>query len=65
MQTYCSEAVELMDIMDQLDKSAQCDSKVTHCTTNSSSTPLLAYFGDQDALCHSNDCIEIPLIAKF
>ena len=51
MNTYCSEVIELMNIMDQLSR-------------GDGDTPVLAFFGDDLALC-GKDSFEIPLIAKY
>lgn len=53
MQTYCTEAIDILNIMDRLDKNA---------TTNTT-TPVLAYFGDKHAIAFQ--CKDIPVIAKF
>jgi hypothetical protein len=59
MQSYCSEVVGLMDTMERLDDQAQAQ------TGDETTTPLLAFFGDEEGLCEDdNKCFEIPLIAK-
>ena len=51
MNSYCSEVVELINIMQRLDG-------------EDSDTPILAYFGDGTALC-GRDSFEVPVIAKY
>ena len=51
MNSYCSEIIEFINIMQQLDG-------------ENGDTPILAYFGDGGALC-GRDSFEVPLIAKY
>ena len=51
MNAYCSDVVELMNIMDQLDH-------------GDDDTPILTFFGDGDGL-RVKDSFEIPLISKY
>jgi hypothetical protein len=54
LNTYCSEVVELMNVMDQLDRE------------DSDTTPILAIFGDGEGLCVcAPGTFEIPLFAKY
>jgi hypothetical protein len=53
MNSYCSEVVELMNLMDQIDRDEDCDK-----------TPILAHFGDGAGLSNAKNSFEIPFIAK-
>lgn len=50
MQTYCTEAMSILNFMDQLDSNSK-----------NSTTPVLAFFGDKNAL----QTQQIPVFAKF
>lgn len=54
MNSYCSESVELMNLMDQMDRDDDGDT-----------TPILAFFGDGSGLTSGKHAFEIPLIAKY
>ena len=54
MRSYCQDVLDLMNIMGQLDG----------VTTTNSSTPLIAFFGDRNAL-RKDKSFELPIIAKY
>jgi hypothetical protein len=55
MFSYCSAIVELISLMEQIDREKNGDT----------TTPILAYFGDGTALTKGKPTFEIPLISKF
>jgi hypothetical protein len=53
MFSYCSEVVELIDIMEQIDRGE-----------DGGTTPILAFFGDFTGLDDPNNSFQVPFIAK-